>query len=571
MHPVEHDEPRTVGRYHLRSLLGEGGAANTYLADDPATGERFALKELRLIKTSNSKQIELFERECAILRELDHPQIPRFIDNVVERRAETISLYLVQELIEGQSLQQMLDRGHRFTARQTVRVMKSCLEPLTYLHASNPPLFHRDIKPSNIILRPDGECVLVDFGAVREAILDDRSRGSSVVGTFGYMAPEQFQARAYPSTDLYGLAATALHLLTGIEPGRFPLRRLKPELDAFLSTDAHLTAILDILLEPAAEDRYGSATALANALERWEATHGDDPESDQLTPIWQPAVQSAEGAPSNVSVDPTAGVASNEPLSLSADAGPESGPSSPTDATDDSAESPGMDAEADEASAKAESAGQPSGSAADASGSAERGAEPSGAPAGGPSEPGAPPDSAASPEPGAPPAQQLSAGGRSPVGVERAPLSEAFVPGRQGARDGGPLVALLGAAAAAVGLLGQIEYNRGSWIVIGAVLLAYGLVLALTPRRPAGRSTRAARSGETVDVEVRRIIKRVAPLGRPEWEVEFGYLGSDELHYVNRFRLANAKAAREVAEDPTRLRARFAAHDPADSVLVSRR
>jgi len=264
---------RTIGNYKLIHLLGEGGAARTYLAEDVRDGTRLAVKELQLLKSSNAKQIELFERECSILKELEHPQIPRFIETIVERREETMSLFLVQEFIDGRSLQQILDIGVTFDAASVVAIMRSCLQPLEYLHTRRPPLYHRDIKPSNILLRTDGACVLVDFGAVREAVIDPKTGGSSVVGTFGYMAPEQFQARAYAATDLYALGATAVHLASGMEPGRFEIRRLKPNFHPHVDADPHLAAILDLLLEPAAEDRYKHVTSLRRALDRWQTKH----------------------------------------------------------------------------------------------------------------------------------------------------------------------------------------------------------------------------------------------------------------------------------------------------------
>jgi serine/threonine protein kinase len=504
---------RVVGSYRLIALLGEGGAAHTYLAEDVNSGERLAVKELRLIKSGNSKQIELFERECATLRELDHPQIPRFVDNVVERRAETLSLYLVQELVEGDSLQQQIDAGRRCTARETVRILQSCLAPLTYLHDRNPPLYHRDIKPSNVIQRPDGSCVLVDFGAVREAILDDRSRGSSVVGTFGYMAPEQFQARAYPATDLYGLAATALHLLSGVEPGRFPLRRLKPEIGAFLRTDPYLTAILDILLEPAAEDRYSSVAALKGALDRWEEAHADDPEANLLAELATPDRDDKSPAPP---------------------------PSQPTVTVSDEAATPST------------------------SGRLERTDQldsPSAVPVKSPdlwSRADAP--------------QQLARSNgdvKAPVVTERAAASEMFVPGGLGSRELGPAVALVGAAVIALGVLGPVA-SGAVWIGLGIAIAVYGVVLATVPRRPAGRSTSAARSGDLADAEVRALVRRVSPLGGTEWLAEYDFEASDGIHYQNRVRLASARAAREVAADPGRLVARYSLADPEDSILIAR-
>ncbi|MEO0868905.1 MAG: protein kinase, partial [Cyanobacteria bacterium J06642_11] len=90
---------------------------------------------------------------------------------------------------------------------------------LDYLHGLNPPIIHRDVKPQNIIWSQNGRIFLVDFGAVQTVYQNTIAFSSTVVGTFGYMAPEQFRGQAYPTTDLYGLGTTLLALLTHQNPG----------------------------------------------------------------------------------------------------------------------------------------------------------------------------------------------------------------------------------------------------------------------------------------------------------------------------------------------------------------
>ena len=266
-------EPTVVGKYELLEVLGEGGMATTYLARQLSGGRPVAVKAIQLVKTKNRRQIEMFEREAEALRALRHPQIPTFYETMVGESDETITLYLIQEFVNGRSLMRRLDEGHQFSAAEAVEIMLSCLAPLEYLHGMSPPLYHRDLKPSNVITKSDGTCVLVDFGAVREAIADPKIAGSSVVGTFGYMAPEQFQARACAGTDLYSLGATAVHLLSGRSPETIEVKRLKPDIHKYIDVDTHLAAILDLLMEPAAEDRYQSAISLRKALNRWVNDH----------------------------------------------------------------------------------------------------------------------------------------------------------------------------------------------------------------------------------------------------------------------------------------------------------
>src|SRR5690606_34676430 len=111
-------------------------------------------------------------------------------------------------------------------------------------------IFHRNSKPRNVISRPDGHFTLVDFGSVRDKLRPEG--GSTVVGTFGYMAPEQFQGRAMPATDVYATAATALAMLTGLEPDQLPHQGLRLDVNAALNEDVspRLKAFLAQALEP---------------------------------------------------------------------------------------------------------------------------------------------------------------------------------------------------------------------------------------------------------------------------------------------------------------------------------
>jgi ankyrin repeat protein len=131
-----------------------------------------------------------------------------------------------------------------------------------------PPVFHRDIKPQNLIGGKDGKVYLVDFGAVQNTYRSTFSYGSTVVGTFGYMAPEQFQGQALPATDLYGLGATLLFLLTHRSPADLPTDRLKISFRKRVHISEQFADWLEKMLEPDAEDRFVSAASALAALQR---------------------------------------------------------------------------------------------------------------------------------------------------------------------------------------------------------------------------------------------------------------------------------------------------------------
>ncbi|MBD2185845.1 serine/threonine protein kinase [Planktothrix sp. FACHB-1355] len=252
-------------RYQIVNTLGQGGIGITYEAIDLHSNQRVALKELSFRRVSQWKVLELFEREAKILSHLNHPSIPRYLDYFQVDTPEDCRFYLVQELAEGRSLSSLVESGWRGKESEVRRLAVQVLEILTYLQEFAPPVIHRDIKPQNIIQREDGQIFLVDFGAVQDTYRQTVTGGSTVIGTYGYMAPEQFRGQAYPSTDLYGLGATLLFLLTHRSTVDLPQHRLKIDFRSQVEISDEFADWLETMLEPVPEDRFSSAKdALAN-------------------------------------------------------------------------------------------------------------------------------------------------------------------------------------------------------------------------------------------------------------------------------------------------------------------
>jgi hypothetical protein len=264
-------DPQPIGtfiqaRYKIMDVLGRGGSGITYRAEDAFTGRQVALKELSLRGLSDWKKLELFEREARVLEDLNHPAIPQYVDYFQVDTADNRQFYIAQEIAEGQSLAELVAAGDRFSESEVERIAAEVLEVLQYLHGLNPPIVHRDIKPQNLIRGTDGRIYLVDFGAVQMAYREATAFGSTVVGTYGYMAPEQFRGQAYPATDLYGLGATLLNLLTHQNPGDLPQQRLRIDFRSAINVSPRFADWLDGLLEPLIEDRFQSAAAALDAL-----------------------------------------------------------------------------------------------------------------------------------------------------------------------------------------------------------------------------------------------------------------------------------------------------------------
>jgi serine/threonine protein kinase len=252
-------------RYDVEAISGRGGFGATYRVRDR---ERFqqlcALKELLPSQGENPKVRELFEREARTLLALRHPGIPALHSFF----SHDGRYYLVEDFVTGRTLAQEMEERGRFSEVEVVVVLDEILAILEYLHGRSPALIHRDIKPANIIRGADGTLYLVDFGAVKEAmVVAVLSAESTIIGTSGYTPPEQLRGIVVPASDLYAVGATALQLVSGRPPAewydalngswRFPGQ---------LGVSARLEGVLVKLLEEQPARRYHSARAVRDAL-----------------------------------------------------------------------------------------------------------------------------------------------------------------------------------------------------------------------------------------------------------------------------------------------------------------
>jgi len=236
-------------------VIGRGASGTTWRGE--YEGRTVAIKEIPL-EDLDAKRRELASREAEVLRQLSHPAIPAYFAHSVEE-----CVTLVMEFVEGQSLgDEAAER--RYTPVEVVAVMQELADVLEYLHGLSPPVVHRDLKPSNVIRRPDGSLVLIDFGAVRDHLTV--LGGSTVAGTFGYMAPEQFAGDAVPASDLYALGALAIRLLTRRDPRTLLDHANRMNWREHAQVPAALAAVLEDLVEPDVEKRIASVEELRRRL-----------------------------------------------------------------------------------------------------------------------------------------------------------------------------------------------------------------------------------------------------------------------------------------------------------------
>ncbi|PAX59542.1 serine/threonine-protein kinase [Brunnivagina elsteri] len=268
-------------RYRIINILGQGGFGRTYLAEDQRRfNEPCAIKELIPIATGTSssweKAQELFQREAEVLYQIEHPQIPKFR----ERFEQDQRLFLVQDYVQGKTYRTLLeDRkaiGGVYNEKEVLHFLRSLLPVLEYLHSQG--IIHRDISPENIMLRESdspSNCnpVLIDFGVVKELATKLQSPGGRIsatsVGKLGYSPSEQMQTgRAYPSSDLYALAVTAIVLLTGKEPQELYDENLALwSWQRFATVNPRFAQVLNKMLNHIPGDRFQTTAEVVHALQ----------------------------------------------------------------------------------------------------------------------------------------------------------------------------------------------------------------------------------------------------------------------------------------------------------------
>ncbi len=252
------------GRYQLQRQLGRNAGRQTWLAADINTSpvESVIVKLLAFSPQMQWEDFKLFEREAQVLKNLNHPRIPRYRDYFALDKQIGNGLCwfaLIQDYIPGSSLQQLIEEGERFSEAQVRQIATEVLNILIDLHELNPPVLHRDIKPSNLILGEDGQVYLVDFGAVQNQAAAEGVT-FTVVGTTGYAPLEQFWGKAVPASDLYALGASLIHLLTGISPAELPQSNLRIQFQDKVSINPNFVRWIEALTTPDLEQRYSNAS-----------------------------------------------------------------------------------------------------------------------------------------------------------------------------------------------------------------------------------------------------------------------------------------------------------------------
>jgi len=265
-------------RYLPIKLLATGGFGAAFLAVDRDTPKikKCVVKQFQPSSNLTEEALEkariLFTQEAGVLEEIgnEHQQIPNLlafftitVSGLQINQSEQF-FYLVQEYIDGQTLEEELNEQGKFSEQKVLEILREILPVLQFIHDKG--IIHRDIKPSNIMRHYDGRLFLLDFGAVK--LIANSSSSSTGIYSLGFAPPEQMKGiQVFPSTDLYALAVSLLTLLTGQEADKlFNSYTNQWEWRSQITVNPRLANILDKMLLPAANQRFQSAQEVLEAL-----------------------------------------------------------------------------------------------------------------------------------------------------------------------------------------------------------------------------------------------------------------------------------------------------------------
>lgn len=269
--------PNTVlqGRYQITKRIGQGGMGAIYLADDLRFSQRVAVVKEMLDHFTDPEQRRIatnnFDREAEMLANLNHRGIPEVYDRFTEGNRH----YLVMEYINGADLEQRLMQrdNEPFGEEEVLDWSIQICEIMHYMHRQDPPIVYRDMKPANLILDESGKIYVVDFGIARHF---NPTKKGTMIGTQGYAPAEQYRGQVEPRSDLYALAATMHHLLTGRDPQAeapfsFPAVR-----DLNSAVSAQTDKVIMRCLSMEADGRYRDAHEMSKALQKVKERYAQD-------------------------------------------------------------------------------------------------------------------------------------------------------------------------------------------------------------------------------------------------------------------------------------------------------
>lgn len=243
-------------KYEVIKTLGQGGMSTVYLCKNIRLRNLWAIKEVN----KELKGCMDFLAEPNILKNLNHPGIPRVVDIFYRQD----NLYIVEDYIEGETLENYINRNRPIDKREMCKIVLSIGDIVSYLHSFNPPIIYRDLKPSNIMITSNSKVVLIDFGISR-LYKEDGNKDTVYMGSKGYAAPEQYGTeQTCRQTDIYGLGAVMYFIVNGKAPSTL-FEPLKDE-SYGEKIDGKLKAIIQKAMQIDIDNRYCSIDELQQEI-----------------------------------------------------------------------------------------------------------------------------------------------------------------------------------------------------------------------------------------------------------------------------------------------------------------
>ena len=261
-----------ANKYEIIRKIGQGGMSIVYLAMDVVLNKQWALKEIdKTTKEFQSVDTPRVLTEVEMMKNLDHPSLPRIVDIIDSEKA----LYIIMDYIEGETLATVLNMYGPIKQEEVVKWSLQLCDVLNYLHHQDPPIIYRDMKPANIMLKPEGDVKVIDFGIARK-YKPENNEDTVSLGTRGYAAPEQFSGfgQTDQRTDIYNLGVTIYQLLTGKNPSEppftiEPITKINPDLSNGLEK------IIEKCTQSDPDERYQSAEELSIAIANYRKLDAD--------------------------------------------------------------------------------------------------------------------------------------------------------------------------------------------------------------------------------------------------------------------------------------------------------
>lgn len=254
------------GKYEILKQIGKGGMSVVYLAMDLRLNKQWAVKVIQRkgIGKNNETVLNKVPDDTELMKKLDHPAIPRIVD-IIDREDDP-QIYIVMDYVEGDSLDKIVSEYGAQSEEVVIDWAKQICDTLNYLHNQKPPIIYRDMKPANLMLKPEGNLKIIDFGISRE-YKEQNLADTTVMGTRGYAPPELGSRQTDARSDIYSLGMTLHQLVTGVDPRKndyVPIRQWNPQLSEGFEY------IINKCVQISPEDRYQNCNELMYDLEHYE-------------------------------------------------------------------------------------------------------------------------------------------------------------------------------------------------------------------------------------------------------------------------------------------------------------